>query len=242
MTRHFLLTGALMAALVTTGSAARADTTPTGIEVGLRTGYALPFGNVTGNQGVYGPGYTPAPSTSLSDIFNGVLPIWVDAGYRLNPSLFIGAYFQYGIAFINTSKASGPQQGGCNASGVSCTGSDMMFGLQAHYHLMPDAAFDPWAGLGIGYEIANVSVSSGGVSGNVSTSGFQFFNVQAGGDYKATPNLGIGPFVMFSLGQYSNCSYGGAYSSLGNGTCTISQTALHEWLTLGVRGVYDINL
>jgi hypothetical protein len=52
--------------------------------------------------------------------------------------------------------------------------------------------------------------------------------------------LGVGPFVMFSLGQYVNCSYGGALSLSGN--CTIQQTAMHEWLTLGVRGAYDINL
>jgi hypothetical protein len=230
MKRHLLCTGALAAAVVvTTGSAARADATPTGIELGLRTGYAIPLGSSVG-----GPG-----DNSLSNTFNGVLPIWVDAGYRLNPNLFLGAYFQYGIAFLNTSKA-GSSGVNCNASGVSCSGSDLMFGVQAHYHFMPDGTIDPWAGLGIGYEIANVSVSQGGQSASVSQSGFQFVNFQAGGDYKATPNLGIGPFVMFSLGQYGSCSFGGAASSLGN--CSIQQTAMHEWLTFGVRGVYDINL
>jgi hypothetical protein len=229
MTRHFLFTGALVAAVVTTGSAARADATPTGVEVGLRTGYALPLGSSVG-----GPG-----DNSLSNTFSGVLPIWVDAGYRLNPNLMIGAYFQYGIAFINNSKA-GAGQAGCSANGVSCSGSDMMFGVQAHYHFMPDATFDPWAGIGVGYEIANFNISEAGTSGNASFSGFQFVNIQAGGDYKAMPNLGIGPFVMFSLGQYGSCSYGGAFGSLGN--CTIQQTAMHEWLTFGVRGAYDINL
>lgn len=228
--RHVLFTGALVAAVVTTGSAARADATPTGIELGLRSGYALPLGNAAGGTG----------DNSLSNIYNGVIPIWIDAGYRLNPNIMIGAYFQYGIGLLNTSKASlgGGTNGGCNASGVSCSGSDMMFGVQAHYHLMPDATFDPWAGIGVGYEIGNVSASAGNVSGSVSYSGFQFVNVQVGGDYKAMPNLGIGPFVMFSLGQYSSCSFGGSIS----GNCSIPNQAMHEWLTLGVRGAYDINL
>jgi hypothetical protein len=60
-----------------------------------------------------------------------------------------------------------------------------------------------------------------------------------GGDYKVMPNLGIGPFVMFSLGQYGSCSFSGALSSQ---SCSIQQTAMHEWLTFGLRGVYDINL
>src|SRR5262249_38886165 len=111
----------------------------------------------------------------------------------------------------------------------------------AHYHFMPEATFDPYVGLGIGYEIASANATLGGTSAGGSFSGFQFFNLQAGGDYKLMPNLGVGPFVIFSLGQYSSCSLSGAAAALG-GTCTIQQQAMHEWLTLGVRGVFDINL
>jgi hypothetical protein len=213
--------GALAAsAVVFSGNTARADATPTGIEVGLRSGYALPLGNSTG-----APSGATAPS--LSDSISGMVPIWVDAGYRLNPNMMVGAFFQYGFAFVNTGK-----QPACNLAGASCSANDVMFGAQFHYHLMPDQTIDPWAGIGIGYEILNAS-SSGG-SGNLN--GFQFVNVQVGGDYKAMPNLGIGPFVAFSLGQFSNCSISGASS------CTIPNTAMHEWLTFGIRGAYDINL
>jgi hypothetical protein len=227
MTRHFFLTGALVAAVVTTGSAARADATPTGVELGLRSGYAIPLGNAVGGNG----------NNALSNTVSGVVPIWIDAGYRLNPSLMIGAYFQYGIGFVPGTAGSG--QVTCATPGISCSANDLMFGVQAHYHFMPDATFDPWAGLGVGYEILNLSASANGTSAGQSVNGFQFVNVQAGGDYKVMPNFGVGPFVMFSLGQYSNCSLSGAASS---STCTIPQTAMHEWLTLGVRGVYDINL
>jgi hypothetical protein len=227
--RTFLFTGTLAMTIAAAGSAS-ADASPTGVELGLRSGYAIPMGNAVGGNG---------PNNNLSSLFNGVVPIWVDAGYRLNPNIYIGAFFQYGFGLLNNSSA-GVGGAGCNTSGVSCSANDLMFGANAHYHLMPDGTFDPWAGLGVGYEIVNFNLSAGGQSGSAAFNGFQFVNFQVGGDYKAMPNLGIGPFVMFSLGQFSSCSYSGAASSAGN--CTIQQQAIHEWLTLGVRGAYDINL
>ena len=221
--------GALAAsAVVFSGNTARADATPTGIEVGLRTGYSLPLGSVQG-------GVNGQPSQALGDALSGMLPIWVDAGYRLNPNMMVGAFFQYGIGFVNTSKATG-----CSQNGVSCSANDLMFGAQFHYHLMPDQTIDPWAGIGIGYEILSASASAGGQSAGSSYSGFQFVNVQVGGDYKVMPNLGVGPFVMFSLGEFSGCSFSGGLA--GGASCSIPSSALHEWLTFGIRGAYDINL
>jgi hypothetical protein len=223
--------GALAAsAVVLSGNAARADATPTGVEVGLRAGYGIPLGDAAGGN----------PSTSLSNVFSGMIPIQIDAGYRFTPNMMVGAFFQYGIASIASGGGTGTFGAACSQSGVSCSGSDMTFGAQFHYHLMPDQTIDPWAGIGVGYELANVSVSQGGQSASLGFSGFQFVNLQVGGDYKVMPNLGVGPFVQFSLGEFSSCSYGGAASSLGS--CSIQNTAMHEWLQFGIRGAYDINL
>ena len=41
------------------------------------------------------------------------------------------------------------------------------------------------------------------VTVDTSVSGWQFANVQIGVDYKVSPDLGLGPFVMFSPGEYS---------------------------------------
>jgi outer membrane protein W len=187
------------------------------VSLGLRTGYAIPMGDIAGGGGA-----------QLSDNISGVIPIWIDAGYKLNPNMYIGADFQYGIALINNDKT------GCGMSGRNCSANDVMFGVNFHYHLMPDQTIDPWAGVGIGYEI----MQFGSTASSSDVNGFQFLNLQLGGDYKATPELGIGPFLMFSLGQFSNCgvSVMGASAS----SCTINQTAMHEWLTIGIRGVYDI--
>jgi len=213
--------------LLTGGTALADDATPTGVELGLRAGYGIPLGSITG-----APSGATAPA--MSDYLSGMIPIQVDAGYRFNPNMMVGAFFQYGIGMLNTS--SGKPLAGCSASGVSCSGNDLAFGAQFHYHLMPDQTIDPWGGIGVGYEILNVSESAGGQSGGGAFSGFQFVDLQLGADYKVMPNLGVGPYIGFSLGEYSSCSVQGASS------CTINQTALHEWLTIGLRGAYDINM
>ena len=218
-----------LAAFNTTGNAVAAST-PTGLEIGLRSGYSLPFGNTTG-----APSGATAPN--LSDLVKGVVPIEVDLGSRFNKNMFVGVHFQYGIGILSTDNISG-----CNQGGVGCTVSDWTFGVDFHYHLMPDQPFDPWAGTGVGYEFLNVDVSGGADSGT-SLNGVQFFNVQLGVDSKEVSNFGIGPFVMFSLDQFSYCS--ASESGLpvaGGGSCSIPNTALHEWFTIGIRGAYDVNL
>jgi opacity protein-like surface antigen len=227
--RTFLFSGIVLSSFAAAASAF-AEPSPTGVEVGLRSGYAVPLGQAAGN-GTNGSG-------DLSKVFSGVIPIWVDAGYRLNPNFYIGGFFQYGIGLI-PKDALGSTTIQCGQNGVSCSGSDIMLGVDAQYHLMPDGAIDPWVGIGVGYEIGNVNVSEAGTSAGESFNGFQFVNAQVGADYKPTPNFGIGPFVMFSAGEFANCSLSGAASGE---TCTIPQKAVHEWLTFGLRGVYDINL
>ena len=71
--------------------------------------------------------------------------------------------------------------------------------------------------------------------------GFQFLVLEAGGDFKATPALAVGPFVNFALGKYTTYS-----SSVTSNTTSqdrsgdLQDTGLHEWLTFGVRGQYNL--
>ena len=161
-------------------------------------------------------------------------PIWLDAGYRIIPNFYVGAFFQYGFGFIgNNFKMV------CDQSGVSCSTHVIMFGVNAHYHFLPSEELDPWAGIGFGYEILDFSVSQGSMSVDVQAQGWQFVNVQVGADYHAAPGLGVGPFIALSLGQYQSASL-----SIGSMSQSqdIQHQALHEWLTLGVRGAYDISI
>jgi opacity protein-like surface antigen len=221
-----IMVGVVAAGMLMGGTALADGDVPSGIEVGLRTGYGLALGSAAGGN----------PGQNMSDYIGGEIPIWIDAGYRLaNPNLFLGAYFQYGIGFT-----SGQTSTACSQSGVSCSANILMYGIQAHYHFMPDNQFDPYAGLGIGLENANLNVSAGGQSAGSGASGWDFAILQAGADYRGLMDgLGLGAFINFGLGQYNSASQtvGGQSQS-----ASIQNQAMHEWLMFGIRGVYDIKI
>jgi hypothetical protein len=195
-----------------------------GLELGFRTGYALPFGQIIGG-GTGG-------SDDLNKVFNGVVPLWFDLGYRVGPTVSFGAFFQYGFGVLNTS--SNGSDAGCKTSGVSCSASDLTFGADFAVHLSPDGSLDPWLSAGIGYEVTNISVASTSKSTyKGSYSGIQLINLQAGVDYKVLRRLGVGPVIIFSLDEYLSCSESGT-------SCSVPDKAAHEWLTFGLRGVFDI--
>jgi hypothetical protein len=221
------------AALLVASMPALADRHREVLELGLRLGYSLPLGRVHGAETMTN-GVTTAtsPAESLSDAARSQIPIWADIGLRATPRLYVGGFFQYGIAFVPNNSTTG-----CRVGGVSCSGHDLMFGVDAHYHIMPGTTLDPWVGLGVGYESFGTSQSANGQSASGSFSGFQFVNVQAGGDCMLTPNLGVGPFVAFSLGEFTSASYDQGATSTSS---SVEYTGLHEWLTIGVRGAYDI--
>jgi hypothetical protein len=198
---------------------------PSGIEFGARLGYALPLGNLTGDA-----------ASTISNSINGAVPIFIEAGYRIaRPNLYLGIYFSYAPGLLNTSNQNS-LFGGCSQNGVSCSANVVMYGAQVHYHIMPEANFDPWIGAGIGMESINGSGSGGGTSTGASFSGWDYLLLQVGGDYRAAPMFGIGPVAWFGIGQFGNVSG----TTNGNTTsASINNTGLHEWLAIGVRGVLD---
>src|SRR5205814_1206157 len=101
-----------------------------------------------------------------------------------------------------------------------------------------------------GFQIAlrtGVSVPAGSVSGAANTSMSTWFKAQiplfVELGFKLTPNLflrwfgplGVGPWAALDLGQYSHF-----HNELAGVAAdgSISSTALHEWLSLGVRVVF----
>jgi hypothetical protein len=220
-----LIAGLAATATILSGGTARADASASGVEVGLRSGYAIPLGSDYGGH-------------ALSEAISGAIPIWIDAGYRLlKPSLFLGAYFQYGIGLLpsSASAACSPQ------SGVSCSENLLMYGVQAHFHFAPDWALDPWLGVAFGFENLNATVSQGNLSTGVNNSGFDYVTFMVGADYKPAADFGVGPFVNFTLGQYSDASMSGIGSTQTQ-SASVPNQALHEWLILGIRIAHDINL
>lgn len=216
--RKIVLSLAALAVIVSQPARA-ADPSP-GFGASLRLAYGIPMGSASGEAGA-----------DLSKIFSGSLPIQVDVGYRFTPNLSVAAYYQYAFAFVASDLGSGSYT--CSSSGVSCSGNDMRLGIEAFWHFMPGQQLDPWIGLGTGYEWSKVTVESGGISADVKFHGWEFFNAQVGLDYQVAPQLGVGPFVQFALGQYSTAEALGTSGDIAN-------KAVHEWLQIGVRGTFNL--
>jgi len=83
------------------------------------------------------------------------------------------------------------------------------------------------------YEWGKLTGEAGGVSADVKISGFEFLNLQAGLDYALASGFGFGPFVQFTLGQYSTVD-------AGSQSADITNTALHSWLQFGFRGTLNL--
>jgi hypothetical protein len=211
--RRLLLIGSLVALLVPTASHAQ-------FQLGLRLGYAPAMGEAFQAKG--------APSADkMSDGVKSQVPIQLDANYKINKDMAAGLYFSYGFGQIG-----GQLKDSC--TGVTCSASAIRVGAQGNYTFNSVASpLVPWAGVFLGYEQAKVSLS-GGASGDFTLSGYEL-GVQVGGDYKVTPQFGVGPFIGLSLGQYTSLSASGDA-----GPAPSIDTKMHEWFTIGVRGVFDL--
>ena len=191
------------------------------LELGFRLGYAVPMGSAfSGSSSDVGQG----------DLFSSRVPFWFDLGYRI-PNVYVGLFLQVGIVNIAQNTTTGCGQG----NGISCSGSDITFGGGLAAHAAPGAIFDPWLGLGFGYEWLTFSESAPGASASLSFDGPQFFTFQIGGDFKTVDNLRFGPFVSISTGQYQKASLSGTSGDIRDQT-------FHQWITFGLRGVYDLRL
>jgi len=239
MLRHLAAVG-LGVGVVCVSSSALAQS-ESGLALGLRVGYAVPLGKAGAIPPETG-GTTNTNNDDLNDTITGMVPLFADVGYRINPALYVGAFFQYGFAFVNDDNSACTQ-------GLSCSAHDIAVGANLHYHILPNAPFDPWVGAGLGYEWLTGS-SSGSVAlgaqkftidGSSTLKGFQFLLLEAGGDFKATPALAVGPFVNFALGKYTTYSSSATLNGMSQDRSgDLADTGLHEWLTLGIRGQYNL--
>jgi hypothetical protein len=199
------------------GSGAVGERLTSGLNLGLRLGYALPWGRLAG--GSY---------PSVSHFVTGQVPITVDVGYHWE-HLVIGLQFHYGFASVADQAC---------LRGFDCGVKDLRLGLVLEYRLSPSARMDPWVSAGIGFEWLSLS-SEEPESGMMSSGGFQgleLLAVQAGLDWRVAEHVSAGPYVGLSFGQFSSQWQNDAASQ------DLTSTALHGWITFGVRGTYDLQL
>lgn len=200
------------------------------LSLGARVAYALPFGDV---QGPDAPGQS---SVALGDVVTGAVPIQLDVLYRVTPQLSLGAYFSYAFAMVKFDVPGIPVT--CDTAGVDCSGSQMRFGIQGTYAFQA-AGFEPWVGAMIGYEILSANLSLSGVGeADATVEGWEWFTLQGGADWKLGKSFVLGPFVAFGFGQYSNRKFEAPGEPATDQS--IPEKATHEWLSLGVRGRFDL--
>jgi len=203
--RKILMLGAVLAAVVVP-TASQAQFT-----LGARVGYGLALGDVGG-------------TLAMSDWVKSQIPVQLDALYRVNPNIAVGAYFSYGFA-----QTGGPIADACDLAGADCSASIMRLGLEGTYSLAAMGPVAPWLGVGFGYEWNKLDDGTD----SITFKGFEFVNLQVGGDFKVSPQISVGPYVMFSLGQYDSADVAGT-------SADITDKAMHEWLSFGVRGKFDL--
>jgi hypothetical protein len=212
--------------LLAWAAGASADERPAGhkgIFFGARLGFALPAGNVETTD-------PHAHPDRLSNDFIGTVPLTLELGYRLGPRLSLLGTLQYGLGILN-----GSHTGDC----IECAGRDLSAGAGVQFHATPLAGFAPWLGLGLGYEKRLLSGSNAPATFlrvSESLAGLQFLNLEVGADRAASPAVSVGPFLGLSLGTYLfSRETVNAEDVLSTTSESIPNTALHAWVTLGVR-------
>jgi hypothetical protein len=203
------------------------------VHVGVRTGYGIAFGKIQGaSTRTVGSMTVTARDVDVNDFYVGMIPIWIDVGIFATQDLMLGLYGHYGVGLIADPER--PRDPGCPPS-TDCSGSVVRVGIHGQYHLSRGQALDPWFGVGFGYERASVTLNSAGGEVTATMSGVEFVNFQAGVDFEVAPRVAIGPFVSFSLGQYSSLSYAPIQGDFPD---DIPSKALHEWLVFGVHSAF----
>jgi outer membrane protein W len=203
---------------------------PVGLSLGLRVGYAIPGGGIGASPGM---GQSNEP---LSDSVTGQVPLGLDLGYRITPHLGIGLSLQYGFAQVNDEKV-GRDCPDCSADVVAVAAS-------VFFHAIPGGKFDPWAGLGLGYELLtlHVDLSQGGqhVQGSAKLEGLQYLVLQLGGDFATGSAVTVGPYFAFSAGRYDSTSLTLTGPGVANNESRdIERPAWHEWVTFGLQGRFN---
>lgn len=182
----------------------------TGFQMAIRTGVQIPFGKFAETQ-------------KLDDLAGVQVPLHLELGGKPIPNLFLGGYLGLGVGGAGGALADACQQGG-----RSCVSASLRIGLEIQYHIAPEAKMNPWLGYGIG--IASMGAGTG--DSTVTAAGPEYAHFMAGLDFRLGKAIGIGPFVDFSLGRYTQAT---VETPRGKVEGEIDKTALHQWLTLGAR-------
>lgn len=189
-----------------------------GPEFAVRAGYATALGRVERGE-------------PIRNSMAGAIPLWVDVGYRLNQSWFVGVYGHYGLGIDSATSVSD-----CS----SCQHTWVRFGAQAQYRWLLDRTRALWVGLGVGRESLNTSIDQQ-LSSSRSVTGWELLNLQFGCDFRPTTGLSLGPYFSLSFDAYTEknerCGDNDCPRAERNVTSGLDQSGVHSWVNAGMRVV-----
>jgi hypothetical protein len=190
-----------------------------GFQMALRSGFALPIGKATGDDG-----------GKMSELTTGHVPVIVELGGKVVPNLFLGGYIG-----LSAGLAAGDADDLCDQGDYDCYLTGVRAGLQGHFQLNPHGNINPWIGYGIGYESLRLTIS-GDEDGSLSRSGPEYARIMGGFDFRLSRTFGFGPFLDVSIGKYTH--YEDKLPGLEEDDGRLTRTATHEWVTFGARFVF----
>ncbi len=167
-------------------TATATDPNDTGFAFGLRGGVAFPFGRVNGRP--------------IQDVITNSVPVTVDVGVFVTAHLYLGVLGMFG--FVAASSADTTT---C-PSNAGCTARRWRFGALAAWHFRPRSVINPYVGIGIAYDLVNLTATdtkTGDVVQSSALQGFEFVNVTTGIEIRPKPFWGFGPYVDGSAGIYA---------------------------------------
>jgi len=145
------------------------------VEVGVAAGYTQGAGPLAGGM------------QHLEDVSSAGGAVELDALYRINPTLAVGAYGSF------AKNATGDQI----SSDADVLGATA--GIQVAAHLRPQRSVDPWVSLGAGWRGLWLSPPSGK---NTVLQGVELARLQVGVDYRVNENVSIAPVIGGSLNMF----------------------------------------
>lgn len=164
--------------------------------------------------------------------------LWVSLGAKITDEIFIGGYAD--IALGNKGSdvrvRSACRDDDANLENdIGCSASTLRVGLETRYSLFPDKLSNLWFGYGFGPVLASQSIDDR-VSGRRETSqaaGWEYAKLSLGLTQRPFKGLGIGPYAMWSVGQFNSARTEINDETVFNGK--IEDRALHFWGHLGLR-------
>lgn len=194
--------------------------------------------NIGVKLGLSFPGGDVAQDVPMKDSISMAIPLELSVNFALAPQLDLGVYGGY--AFV---KQDADLVDSCDAAGGDCSEHLWRLGVKGEYKLAPpESGFVPYVGasLGMEWDVTNVKIDAAATDLTETLSGWEF-GLEAGADMKSSETFSVGAFVGLAFGTYGKYKDEGTllgYDVSGSGD--ITNTAMHEWFTIGVRGTFGL--